>query len=156
MKVDQLRGQLEVARENLRSAIGTMAERWDKPCLPSEAPQVDEGASDDTWTPQQASQHAILGQMFHALILARALYRFDTPEQALAALDSIAAAVDLVAADVTDGDLDRFASGIGEGQQRYLRQLGLDPNRDLEAVLRLSAGHLEDHARQLEKAAHGL
>lgn len=143
------------ARGALRDAILAMATRWDEKCLPSEAPQVDPGAVDATWTPREAAEHVILGQAFHLLILARSLHadRFATAAGAVRALDALGAAVDLVASHVQEQDLDRFASGIGEGQQNYLRQLGFEPDRDLRAVLRISAGHLADHAQQLRKAA---
>jgi hypothetical protein len=143
------------ARGELRDAILAMSGRWDEECLPSEAPQVDPGAEDGTWTPREAAEHVVLGQAFHLMILARSLHadRFATAADAVGVLDALGAAVDLVTAHVHDEDLRRFASGIGEGQQNYLRQLGFEPDRDLRAVLRISAGHLADHAQQLRKAA---
>lgn len=154
MTVEELRADLEAARAELAEAIRSMAERWEDPCLPSEAPQVRGGPQEETWTPREAMQHAVVGQLSHALMVASAVFDLPDAESALAALDRISRATDDVLADVGDGHLARPVAAMAS-RRAYVGQLGLPQSGDVDAALRLFAGHLRDHARQLQKAAQG-
>jgi len=140
-RVDELRSEIARGHSGLREAIELAASNWER----SRAPRPDE---DEVWSPRQAAEHVIAGEIGAAGIIAQALggllRRPDPPsfpdaECACAALNHAAAVTDSVLSTVIDEDLDRATEVWG----------------NVEGVMKFVVWHLRDHARQIAGVEQG-
>jgi DinB superfamily len=145
---EELRQAITSNRQKLREALSAARDRW-------------ESGDDSGWSPRAIAEHCIgrefgLGGIAAAAMLGEAADRrytrtngpgeasefsFATAAEALSALEGTGAACDEAFQDVGDGDLGRPAE-LDAG----------DLPKNLEGVMRLTAWHLNDHAKQIAKA----
>ena len=140
---DELRAGIDGARAALRVAIQTSGAAWDTP----------KGTADDGeagWSPRQTAEHVIPSEMMFANgICAACGYdgpdnplsgtEFATADDAVAALDAIAAAFNSKIQYVQDEELGKSASGEG---------MGAAP---VAALMAMATWHLADHAAQISR-----
>ena len=135
MALDELRAAIERGHSGLRQAIEAAAPGWDRTRRPRPG-------EDEVWSPRTTAEHAIGADVAFAATLARAIgaeppqrpeLALETPDAALSALAEAAELVDVVLEAVEP------------------RHLGIETRfaDNVEGVLRLAAGHLREHARQI-------
>lgn len=141
---DELRASLAAGRTVLRTAIAASAEVWDTP-----KGKNDEGDGPG-WSPRQTAEHVIPAEiMLAGGVCAACGYdgpenplgegepSFESADDALAALDAVAAAADAKIKHVQDEELGKSAGGEG------LAALSA------AALLTSNVWHLADHAAQM-------
>ncbi len=141
-RVDNLRSEIARGRSAVRQAIEFAAPTWERPraLRPGET---------EVWSPRQAAEHVIAGETGTAATIARAfggslarpgpLELPDAGAAALRARDHSAALADGVLAAMTDDDLGRTAESWG----------------NVEGVMKFTAWHLLNHARQIAGVDQG-
>lgn len=133
--LDELRSAITRGHSGLREAIDLAAPAWERARRPRPG-------EDEVWSPRTAAEHVIGADVGFAARVAGAIgvepperpaLDLATPDAALSALAEAARAVDAVLEAVEPRHLDIETGFAG----------------DVEGVLRLAAGHLREHARQI-------
>lgn len=146
------------AKNELRTAINGAASSWEQPSLAPEADEVNSSATGQPWTPKQAAAHALGALGFFTGFVAGGLgIEFetsrpaaDTPEEALATLDTVFAAFDEVVSAANDDSL-TLPAPVGDGQITYAATRGYQIEKDVAGALSMVELHTADHAAQIAR-----
>ena len=139
---DELRAAIDRARDELRDALRSVGDGWEK--------QPGSGEGEDAWSARQAAEHVVRAEVFYARMVSSTCAReapenrwadgpppLPTPADALRALDQAVAIADPELALVTEEDLPRPHERWGS----------------IEQILEGDARHLREHATQIRTAS---
>ena len=133
--LDELRAAIERGRSGLRQAIEAAAPGWEQTRRPRPG-------EEEVWSPRTTAEHVIGAEVAFAATIARAIGAeppkrpklvLETPHDALSALS----------------EAEQLAGPVLDALEPA--QLGLETRfaDNVEGVLRVAAGHLREHARQI-------
>jgi hypothetical protein len=138
---DELREAIAAGREELRAALeAARGGDWER--------KPAQGEGEDAWSAREVAQHVIPSEAFFATAICTACgypgvefsnRSYATADEALAALDEVIEVTNKKIKYVTDTDLEKAHDRFGS----------------VEGLMKVSAGHLRDHAAQI-KAASGV
>ena len=133
--LDELRRAITEARAELLTAAALAAATWEQARGP-------ESSGEEGWSPRQAAEHAIGADTAFARAVADAVGLAPPPRQTIELATADAAAS--VSADVA-----KLADAVYGAVEPTHLEIATRFAGNVEGVLRVAAGHLQEHAKQI-------
>lgn len=133
--LDELRAAIERGRSGLRQAIEAAAPGWER----ERRPRPDE---DEVWSPRTTAEHAIGAEVAFAATVARAIGT-EPPQRPKLVLETPDAALSALS------EAEQLAGPVLDALEPTHLDLETSFADNVEGVLRVAAGHLREHARQI-------
>lgn len=139
---DELRATIETNRQKLREAIDGASGKW--------VMGVEDG-DEANWGARKVAEHCISSETYFSGMVAGVMLSkapessegsFETPAEAITALEALAGSTDKIIRYVEDRDLTKTAPMPD----------GTPFSKDIEGVLQIMGWHLDNHANQIVEA----
>jgi DinB superfamily len=168
--IEDVKSQIESAREAFRAAIKLVSERWEEAGLEPEQGSEKPWATvrdGEAWSPRQVAEHVLSVDELYAsrmrqgigepveeaewignLGRADSFAGLDSAEAALEYLDRRAAEMSQLI-DSLDAEALANAAQVGSMQEQMAEHYGFEASATVEGLVAVAAGHWQDHAQQL-------